>query len=262
MPNLAKGGIRIMGKIESSFGFKFLALLAGVLVLLSTFAGCQSRSPELLIQGKVATRLTAMAADAINAWDKEIAAIDAELTKAEIKLGKVNQVAAPALKWVDLMKAKGQQEQWNSRILEVTSDLNKLKNDQFKVAKLQLNVELLSAGLRYTPVIQIDELATGQITEYEELRNTLQRQVTTLTQQREAIAKARNTARSTAMNVFAQYKNWKVQRVNSITYAVSGQGLGMETALTTGRWEYSTDADQLTALDNAAIALRKVLTGK
>ncbi len=251
-----------MMKIESSFGFKFFPLLAGVLVLLSTFAGCQTASPELLIQGKAASKLTAMAADAINAWDREIAAVDADLTRAEIKLGKLNQVAAPALKWVDLMKAKGQQEQWNARILEVTADLNKLKNDQFRVAKLQLNVELLSAGLRYTSVIQIDELATGQVTAYEELRDNLQRQVTALSEKRGALAKARNTARSTAMNVFAQYKNWKVQKVSSITYNVSGQGLGMETALTTGRWEYNSDKDQLTSLDNAAVTLRKVLTGK
>ena len=251
-----------MLKIENPLGFKFFALLAGALVLLSAFAGCQSGTPELLIQGKVATKLTALAADAINAWDSEIAAVDADLARAEVKLDKLKQVAAPALKWVDLMKVKGQQEQWNSRILEVTSDLNKLKNDQFRVAKLQLNVELLSAGLRYTSIIQIDDLATGQVTAYEELLDNLQRQVTALSEKREALARTRNTARSTATNLFAQYKNWKVQKVSSITYNVSGQGLGMETALATGRWEYNTDTDQLSALDNAAIALRKMLTGK
>jgi hypothetical protein len=242
--------------------FKFLSILAAMLIVVVICSGCRSGSAELLIQGKVATKLGSMAKDAITGWDREITRIDGELTQAETKLGKLNQVVDPALKWVDLMKLKAQQEQWNGRVLEVTSDLNKLKNDQFKVAKLQFLVEMLSAGMRYSSIIQIDDLVTGQITPYEELRNTLQTQVNTLAQQREAKAKVRNTSRSTAMSVFELYKNWKVQKVNSITYNVSGQGLGMETALTMGSWTYSTDSEQLDPSDAAATNLRKVLIGK
>jgi hypothetical protein len=166
------------------------ALLLGV-------AGCQSGSGELLIKGKVAEKLGSMAKDAITGWDREIVRIDGELTQAKTKLGKVNQVANRALKWVDYVKAKAQQEQWNGRVLEVTSDLNQFKNDRFSVAKLQFKVEMLTAGMRYTSTILIDDLtAAGTLTPYEELLNTLQNQVNTLSQQREARVKTRNTARS------------------------------------------------------------------
>jgi hypothetical protein len=232
------------------------ALLLGV-------AGCQSGSGELLIKGKVAEKLGSMAKDAITGWDREIVRIDGELTQVKTKLGKFNQVAKRALKWVDYVKAKAQQEQWNGRVLEVTSDLNQFKNDRFSVAKLQFKVEMLTAGMRYTSTILIDDLtAAGTLTPYEELLNTLQNQVNTLSQQREARVKTRNTARSAAISVFDLYPKWKVQKVNSITYNVSGQGLGMETALTMGTWTYSTDTEQLDPSDAAATNLRKILTGK
>jgi hypothetical protein len=237
-------------------------VLVAVLILAVILGGCQSGSAALLIQGKVAQKLGTMAKDAINGWDREIARIDGELMQAKTKLGKLNQLAGPALKWVDYIKAQAQQEQWNGRIVAVTSDLNKFKNDQFSVAKLELKVEMLTAGMRYTSTIHIDDLKTGQVTPCEELLNTLQNQVTTLTQQREARAKTRNTARSTAITVFDLYPKWKVQKVNSITYNVSGQGLGMETAITMGTWTYSTDTEQLDPSGAAATNLRKVLTGK
>jgi serine/threonine protein kinase len=241
-------------------GLVVLVLIIGALFF-TIIPGSQSASGTLLIQGKVAEKLTSMTRDAISSWDKEIIRIDGELTQAEIKLGKLKQVAEPALKWVDLMKTKAIQEQWNGRVLEVTSDLNQIKNDQFRIAKLQFLVEMLTAGMRYSSIIQIDDLISGQIRPYEELLNILQTQVTTLSQKREARARTRNTARSTAVAVFDTYPNWNEQKVNDVTYNLTGQGLGLETAITMGTWTYSTDSEELKPVGAAATNLRRVLTG-
>jgi hypothetical protein len=242
--------------------FTYLPVLLAALILAGILSSCISGPGEPQVQDKVAEKLVLMTRDAITGWDKEITRIDGELTQAEIKLGKLNQVLKPALQWVDLMKAQAQKEQWTGDTVEVIDDLDQLINDQFKVAKLQFMVEMISAGIRYSSNIQIVNLTTSQVTPYEELRNALQTQVNALAEQRQAKVNTRNSAQSTALSIFKQYQGWNVQKVNSNTYNVSGQGLGMATALTMGTWTYHTDTGQFDPADAAATNLRKVLTGK
>jgi hypothetical protein len=232
-------------------------------MVIGSLTGCQSSGEiEASIKSKVAKNLTDMTAAAVTDWNREIGRLDTELAAAQQKLIKVEQVAEPALKWVGQMKADAQMYLWNARILEVTDELNTMKNDQYKVAKLQFTAEMLSAGMRYSSVIMIDDLISGKTTVYEELRDTLKSQVVTLSQQKEAKSKIRDMAQSTVANLPGQAVNWKVQKINSITYTISGPGLGMETGPAVGLWTYSTDTDKLTPTDTAAFALQKVLTGK
>jgi hypothetical protein len=242
--------------------FTYLPVMAAAIILAGIFGGCISGPGETQVQDKVADKLVLMTRDAITGWDKEITRIDVELTQAEVKLGKLNQVLKPALQWVDLMKAQAQKEQWTGDTVEVMEDLDQLKNDQFKVAKLQFLVEMLSAGIKYSSNIQVFDFVTGKVIPYEELRNALQAQVNTLAQQREAKVNTRNTARSTALSVLKQYQAWNAQKVNSSTYNVIGNGLGLNMALTTGTWTYHTDTGQLDPANAAATNLQKVLTGK
>ncbi len=242
---------------------KVSIMLLGTIFVASGMVGCQQAgSASDVIPIKASNSLLNTAITTIKAMDVEIARMDSDLTAVETRLAKVEQVAKPALQWIEYMKTKAQQEQWNARILEVTSGMDKMKNDQYQVVKLQFIVDFLTAGMRYSSVIQIDELATGKVTPYEELRDSLKRQVTELTYQRETKAKARNLAQSTALGLKDQYKQWKATKIDSATYRVSGNGLGMSQGPTVGMWTYNTDLGKLTPLDEAASALQKVLLGQ
>jgi hypothetical protein len=253
----------INSKKKMGMCWKMLAaIVMGIVMVAGASGGCQSGEENALIQSKVATLMGESTVAAISDWDTEIVRINDELFTAETKLNKLEQVADPALQWVELMTTQAQKQDWNGRILEVTSELDSLKNDQYKVAKLQFLVEMLSGGIRYTSTILIDDLIGGQETLYEELHDTLEAQVNDLSQQRQAIVEMRNTAQLTAIDLLKMEKNWKVQKLNSSTYSISGQGLGMTTVLTSGTWTYSNHTEHLDPSDAAATNLRKVLTGK
>jgi hypothetical protein len=239
-------------------------MLLGTIFVAGGMVGCEQEglSGDVIV-AKATNNLATTAVSTIKAMDAEIAAMDSELNAVETKLLKVEQVAKPALGWIEYMKGKAKQEQWNARILEVTSDLAKFKNDQYQVVKLQFIVEFLTAGWRYSGVIHIDELAMGKVTPYEELRDNLKKQVDDMTYQRETKAKARNLAYSTALGMKDMYQQWKATKIDSVTYRITGVGLGMTQGKTAmGTWNYNTETDKLTPVDEAADNLQEVLLGK
>lgn len=254
---ILRKGMRISWRVLAVIIISTILLLAGT-------SGCQpAPSLDEVIAPKAAESLGNMTLAAANAWKQEINQIDAELKDVLDRLASVEQVGDPALKWVQMMKERAVRENWTTRILEVMGDLSKLKNDRYQVVKLQFFSEMLSAGIGYSRIILIADLATGQTTEYDDLVNSLKKKIADLTYQREALVKTRTVARSTMLSSLKQAQGWKVSKVNATTYTVQGQGLGLEQqGLTVGQWTYSSDSEKMVPNDQAAIALQKVLTGK
>ncbi len=244
----------------------FIALVTIIILSAGTLplAGCQTvPSWEGDIRANAANKLADTTVASLAEWDKEINRIDGMLDAVETRLQKLEQVAEPVLKWVELQKANAIKEQCSPQLLEITNGLNEVKNDQFKVVKVQLFIEMCSTGMKYTPVILIGDITTSETSPYEKLRDEYQDNISVLLQQREAIVNVRNTARTTGLSVVEQNQNWKAKKINSTTFIISGPGLGMNQSLTEGSWTYYLGAsNQLVPADTAAQSLKRVLTGK
>jgi hypothetical protein len=236
-----------------------------VLVLLAIFsisAGCSlGSSPD--IAGPFAKDIVDMASATLSQITNEVQGMDVELNAAETKLLKLEQLLTPALAWIELTKTKAQQEGWGGkRIIQVTKELNRFQNDQYQIAKLQLGTEMISAGMKFETVINIDDLTTGTITPYEELRDDLKSKISALMQQRGAKVQKWKLVQSTGVAVLEQGSTWKIAKVDNVTYQVAGPGLGWDNSLTRGEWLYYTDEGKLSPSGTPAQALEKLLKGK
>lgn len=246
--------------------WRLLAVIViGTILAAGGMTSCRpAPSLDEVIAPKAVQSLGNMAVAAGKGWGQEVKKIDAELTDVLDRLASVKQVGKPALEWVQMMKDRAVRENWTTRIMEVMGDLSKLKNERYQVVKLQFVSEMLSSGIGYSRVIQVNDLASGQTTEYDELVGSLNRKIADLTYRRETLVKAMNTAHSTLESMAKQLEqqDWKVSKVNATTYTVRGQGLGMEQkGLTVGQWTYSSDSEKMVPNDQAAMTLQKVLTG-
>jgi hypothetical protein len=242
-----------------------LATVAMLALVTLPLAGCQvAPAWEGDLRVKVANEIADTTVASMAEWDKEVKRIENMLDPVEIKLQKLEQVAEPILKWIDIQKADAIKYQWTPRLVEITDGLNEVKNDQFEPTKVQFIVEMLPTGaMRYSSIILIKDISTGKTSSYEQLHDEFQEDISILLQQREGVVQVRNAARSTGLSVVDQYKNWKVQQVNKVTYNISGPGLGMNSGLTDGTWTYYLgEVNKIVPADAAAKALKRVLTGK
>ncbi len=249
---------------------RLLALVTGLVLLVGIMllTGCASTSTSEVVEevrAKVVNSLTVIRDTTSNELGAEISRIDQEISALNSQLNKLNQVAAPALDWVQIQRADAERAGYGGkRTVEAGGYLesDQFKNDQFRVVKLQFTSELLSGSTKYTSVIQVEDLITGDVRPLEELRTELEGKISAQTLQRNARKKTYDLAATTADGVLSQSQNWQLIKVNVTTYNVSGQGLGMAQGLTTGVWTYYLEPEGLVPSDAASSALLKVLMGK
>jgi uncharacterized protein YlxW (UPF0749 family) len=248
---------------------RLVALVLGVMVLLGAMlltacASSSSSEVEEEVRAKVVSNLTAIRDNTSQELGAEINRLDQEITSLNGQMDRLNQVVAPALEWLQVQKEDAERMGYGGkRTLEAAGylELDKFKNDQFRVVKLQFTSELLSGSTKYTSVILVEDFLTGTVTPLEDLTKEIQEKISALTLQRNASKKAADLAAVTADGVLSQYQNWRVIKVNITTYNVSGPGLGMAQGLTTGVWTYYLEPENLVPSDAASEALLKVLKG-
>jgi hypothetical protein len=240
-----------------------IALGITLVLLLNIFPGCITVAPAEDIGGALTTALAAMTKSTLESYNGQVAQLDAQLAEAQTKLNKLEEVAKPALEWIELTKARATSEGWGgTRTVQVGRDLNLLQNDQYRIAKLELVVSLISAGHKFEPTILIDDLKTAQVTPYEDLRDSFQKQIDTLKKQRQTILQSWDVVKAAGSGAVEQSANWKITKVDSVTYQVSGEGLGWSNGLVRGDWLYNTSTGSPAPSGTAAQALQKVLTGQ
>jgi hypothetical protein len=198
--------------------------------------------------------------------EKDINNIDGELDSAVLKLTKLNEVTAPAVAWIETQTANADTYQWTPRILNVTTDLVKLKNDRYEITKLEFSVDTIAPSRKYSSVINIGDLRTGVEIPYEELQSDLEKKVADLSQQRETKLEAWDNAVKSVFAALDNPENWTVSQNSATTFTISGSELGLSDRssmdLTMGVWTYHSDSGTISPSDMAAQTLQKVLMGK
>ena len=204
---------------------------------------------------------------AIDEMDSELEEIDQELYIIEQKLMKLDQVIAPALEWIEIQKPKMMEEHttgsWRTQVSQ--EGLTMLKNDQYQVTVLKFEArEIGTRDEKLSTVIKITDLTASMKTQldWETVYDELEQQKSTLEQQTQAKLENRQLCTSTLLRVIQYWEDWDIQEINGTTYSISGPGLGIDGELTTGRWTYHTNSQELTPADTQGSALKKILLGE
>jgi hypothetical protein len=242
-----------------------LGLVATILLIIisSVLPGCVTGEPTENINSVFADTLVSISESTLERYSSQVTPLDSQLTEVETKLNKLENIVGPALKWIEDTKETAERENWGgSQVARVSKDLEKLQNDQYRVIKLELLATMISAGIKFEPTILIDNVKTGQVVPYEELRDSLQEQVDTLKKQRQGILQKWDLVKGVGTDVLNQSSNWTIEKLNETTYRISGDGLGWHNGLIGGEWLYDTNSGTSKPSDSNAQALRNLLRGQ
>lgn len=238
--------------------FYYLLLLASLLFLTNCV-------PEELIRSEFTECLVQMNGLAIDEANIELQIIDKRICATEEKLMKLEQVVAPSIEWVESQKVKLLGEfasgSWSTWVTQ--AGLREFKNDCYEVTALELSVyEIGTPNQRFSAIIRVRDLETGAQGDWQELKNELEAEKAALESWRQQEIEHAKLSASIMQSVLEHLAEWKIQRIDSYTYIISGYGLGLAEELTDGKWVYLRDARKITPVNAHSMELREVLVGK
>lgn len=231
----------------------FVLLTTGVIPATS----CTSR----VIAVEAAQSVMQMNKGAVENIDSEIASTDRQLYDTEEKLLKLDQVLTSAFDWVDYQKSVSRPGKWHVKVLD--SGLKQLQNDRYGITSLEADITRDSLSVTdCSYVIKVQDFMTTQIDDWNTLKDSLTNSKTTLEQNRQAMADARELSIATVNNMLKYVNDWKIKKVSGATYNVSGPGLGWSETLTDGSWTYDRDKGTLVPNNKPADALNTIILVK
>jgi len=231
----------------------FVLLTTGVIPATS----CTSR----VIAVEAAQSVMQMNKAAVENVDSEIARTDRQLYDTEEQLLKLDQVLTSAFDWVDYQKSVSRPGKWHVKVLD--SGLKQLQNDRYGITSLEADITRDSLSVTdCSYVIKVQDFMTTQIDDWNTLKDSLTNSKTTLEQNRQAMADARELSIATVNNMLKYVNDWKIKKVSGATYNVSGPGLGWSETLTDGSWTYDRDKGTLVPNNKPADALNTIILVK
>jgi hypothetical protein len=238
-----------------------LCSLLSLLVPLFVLTNC---IPDKSITREFANCLVEMNGLAIDKVNLDLQIIDNRIYSTEEKLMKLEQVVAPSLRWVENQKVKLLDEfksgSWSSRVTQ--GSLDEFKNDRYQVTALELSVyEIGTPRQDFAAIIRVMDLETRAQGSWQEIRNELEMEKSALERWRQQEIEQAKLSTSIIQNVMEHSGDWKIRKVNSSTYIISGSGLGMAGELTEGEWVYLRAAKEIVPANSQSVALREMLQG-
>jgi len=238
-----------------------LKLLLISLMLLSISTGCV---PKKAITEEFVECLIQTNAVAIDKIGSELERMDGHLYATEEKLLRLEQVIAPALKWIENQKVELLEEfergSWRTRVTQ--EGLAKFKNDQYKVTTLELAVYGIGTpNQEFYTAIRVTDLATKTQSDWEAVESELKWRKSTLEERRQVKLEVGQLSASTLLSVIEHLGDWEIREINSTIYSISGPGLGMAGELAAGKWTYYRASKEIIPADTQSAALQKILSG-
>jgi len=239
---------------------RYLVYAYLVLLLVMLLAGCSSGKTT----AGFTTALGKIHLDGINSIDAEITKMDQEYTAVLVKIQSLEQLLTAAMQWVEFNKTQ-KYDYGTLWIKEVTEEgLNQLKNDQYKVSKLELVAKEggFGAGWQFTYAININDVVTGSKSDWQSLQDDLNQQKAAMEERRKQKMAVRERATSTWSDVVKNISEWKSEKYNDVTYIIKGAGLGWQDKLLEGQWAYYTDQKLVQPMGKPAEQLQKILASQ
>ncbi|MCJ7654749.1 MAG: hypothetical protein MUO97_05520 [Dehalococcoidia bacterium] len=240
----------------------FIITFVVFVVILFLPVSCASHKD--IIRSEAVGVLTLLNVKGITKVDDDIAKIDQRLYDTEEKIAKLEQVLAPALKWVEYQKTLNYEGRygWNKHVTQ--EGLDKLKNDQYQIVTLESVATLDSSGTgwKFSSNIRVKDLKTLETYNPDVINNELKQLKDNLNQRMQEKLDTRALSLATLKSVLGSAKDWEIQKINDNTYRLSGPGLGWAEKLTTGQWIYQRDKKEMAPASESSIALEDILSAK
>lgn len=232
-------------------------------VPLGSLAGCLV--PKSVFISEFVDCLVQMNAEALAKAQSDLDTIDRNLHLTEEKLLKLEQVVTPSLQWIEEQKVKLLKEydygSWYRRVKP--EGLAKLKNDQYEVTALEVTVYHIGTPQQeLRPVLRVFDREMQASREWEAVKNELTSRKAALEQERTAVLDRARLSVSTLSDAVQHSQSWKVRRLSTDIYSISGYGLGMAGEVTEGTWTYYQSSKQAFPADASSEALRKIISGE
>lgn len=246
---------------------KLLAIIVGVVVVIGVIAGVSLTGADANaeIRDGVVNSLAQISDEGIEVMDEDIARIDEEISEVIVRQQKFEEVAAPAMAWVEAQKIKAPEDPRSSWITRVGEEgLARLKNDYYHITKMEfVALDVGTPTEDMSGVVEVTDLTTYPKTtrSFEAAFKELEQEGLTLEQRREEKLISRDMSTATLKKVISYRDEWEIRKINKTTYSISGPGLGIPTA---GIWTYyrSGDAGEIVPADSPSKALKEVLLGE
>lgn len=258
-------GIRTVtpAKKASLFQGKSLVfIIAGVLIIVAILAALfltQSGMHDTIIEESMIC-LIDKHKQVINDIDPEIDRTEQDLFVVGEKLLLLDNVVEPCLDWIEIQKKDVVQEQkrtsWQYTLDQ--DELDRLKNDQYRVTKLEL--EVLHVGMpeeEYHQTIEVADVSASGAKgrDWMDIKTELKKQQATLEEKRDVQLEKRNEAISTIKELAGYWVASDVEKINSTTFVVSGEGLGWSDGFSEGKWTFYRDRNDIIPANNNSEAL-------
>ena len=239
-------------------------IITFVVFIVILFVPVSCASPKNIIRSEATGVLTKLNVNGIAKVDDDIAKIDQRLYDTEGKIAKLEQVLAPALKWVEYQKTLNYEKGYGWKKQVSQEGLDKLKNDQYQIVTLEsvANLDSSGTGWQFSSDIRVMDLKTNEIYKVDVIKNELKQLKDSLNQQMQEKLDSRALSLSTLKSVLVSAKDWEIQETNDNTYSLSGPGLGWAEKLTTGQWIYQRDKKEMTPANDPSIALGNILSAR
>jgi pSer/pThr/pTyr-binding forkhead associated (FHA) protein len=247
-------------------GKSLIAVIAGVVVVVAIIV-VLVLSPggmHATVINESATGLIEMHVRAIEELDSNIEETDGKLYAVEEDLLKLDQVVTPCLDWIEIQKKDAMERAIRSswKYTLDREEMDKLKNDRYIVTKLEL--EAVKIGLpeqEFKEVLEVVETSTGgsRARDYKQVEAELSKQKQSLEGTRETQLGKREKAMSTMKELAQYWSDSKMEKINSTTFILSGEGLGWSEGFAPGKWTYYRDRNEVAPADNPAKDLMAVL---
>jgi hypothetical protein len=189
--------------------------------------------------------------------------VDKDITETEVKLLQLQRLVDPALAWVDEQKVKIPQEKMTgafTRRVDKTWLSENFANEQYAITDLSVTVENIGSPTENSYfTIEVTDVTTKSKYDWEAIQETLETRKASLEQNKKTIMAAGEKAISSTENLVNHIDDWQVSKVNSVTYTVSGPGLGEPEE---GTWTYYKETGEVVPNDRAGQALKQTLLGQ
>jgi vacuolar-type H+-ATPase subunit I/STV1 len=225
------------------------------LLILATLFGCSDDSGQMvnLFLNDIVINTDAAVMDSIS----RLETVEQKIDAVRIKRNALEQVAAPARAWLADQEEQARKYDWSRKTLMVIEDLPKLRNDKYEVAKLGFAMEIMGS---YKTVIDIKDLATGQIESYEKTREAIDEEEYTLVQEGNLISASIDKSSGAISQVMDRYGEIQAARINANSYKIVGPlGLDNDGNLVQSQWVYDIALYSAKPAHQQATQLQRIL---
>lgn len=236
--------------------------LIAICILISMFLGCKADESSY-VNDEIAQAFIGILDEGMYRVNSDLDRVDKDITETEVKILQLQRLVDPALAWVEEQKVAIAQEKMSgafTRRVDKTWLSENFANEQYAITDLSISIENIGSPTENSYfTIEVTDVTTKSKYDWDAIQETLETRKASLEQNKQKIMDAGEKSIAAMENAVDRIDDWQVSKVNSVTYLVSGPGLGEPDE---GTWTYYKETGEIVPNDKASQVLKRTLLGQ